>query len=231
MDCSEFLSYIVSHERNGSGRLPPLSQISQETALGIGKLREQMAVARVLGLVEAAPRRGIQTLQYDFRPAARASLEAGMALDENCFLSFADLRISLEAFYWDRAVTALNADDLERLSQICNRAEDMLSSNPPEIPREEHRLFHLEIFCRLGNPFVRALLQTYWDVYQSVAPKYYEDMHHLQEIWSHHRNIVNSLLVGNVEAGRQENIRHMHLLEERRNRAGDALQAVEAART
>ncbi len=219
---SEFIDYLVTHERHGSKRLPPLSQISEEIHLGIGKLREQMAVAKVLGLVDAAPRRGIEALGYDFLPAVRASLEAGMALDESCFQEFADLRMRLESSFWIDAVASMTDDDRKRLQELCQIAHAKLNGMPTEIPRGEHREFHLTVFQNLDNPFVLALLTAYWDMYQTIAPKYYEDLTHLREIWGYHQAIVDALQAGDVAWSLQQHIEHMHLLEVRRNHVAEA---------
>lgn len=213
MVCSEFIDYLVTHDRNGSRRLPPLSQISAETHLGIGKLREQMAVARALGLIEAAPKRGIECLGYDFLPAVRMSLEAGIALDANCFQEFADLRIRLEIAFWADAVQALRESDLGRLEELCDVAEGKLARDVVEIPHEEHREFHLRICSHLPNPFVLALLTAYWDVYRIVAPKYFEELAHLQQVWRYHRRIVQALQAGHMEESRRLHVEHMRLLE------------------
>lgn len=231
MGCSEFINYLVAHERHGSNRLPPLSKISEETHLGVGKLREQMAVARALGLINAAPRRGIEALSYDFLPAVRASLEAGMALDASCFQEFADLRVSLESSFWNDAVGSMTNEDLLQLEELCQTADAKLAGAPTEIPREEHREFHLTIFRNLGNPFVLALLTAYWDVYQTVAQKYYEDLSHLREIWIQHWEIVEALRNGDVDRSREQHIKHMRLLEERRNHVEDSLQEPNALKS
>jgi len=223
VSCSEFIDYLVTHERHGSKRLPPLSQISEETHLGVGKLREQMAVAKALGLIDVAPRRGIEALNYDFLPAVRASLEAGMALDESCFLEFADLRMSLESSFWVNAVASMTDADLQRLAQLCREAHAKLNGTPVEIPRAEHREFHLTVFRNLDNPFVLALLTAYWDVYQTVAPKYYEELAHLQEIWVYHQTIVDALQAGDIPRSLEQHIKHMQLLEVRRNHVAGSL--------
>ncbi len=214
---SEFIAYLIAHAGRGSERLPPLAQISAETHLGIGKLREQMAVARALGLIDASPRRGIVCLTYDFLPAVRMSLEAGIALDETCFQDFAELRSRLEVTFWVDAVTALNDQDRSDLVALCQTAAGKLEAEMVEIPHAEHRAFHLRIFAKLGNPFVLALLTAYWDIYQIVAPKYYEDLDHLRRIWHFHQAIAEALQAGDVEGSRALHLEHMRLLELRSN--------------
>ena len=55
---SEFLQYLLRNagQAGSGGRLPSLSEISAETGVSVGKLREQLQVARMLGLVEISPR-------------------------------------------------------------------------------------------------------------------------------------------------------------------------------
>ncbi len=209
----EFIAYLIAHTDNGSERLPPLAQISQETHLGIGKLREQMAVARALGLIKASPKRGIVCQAYDFLPAVRMSLEVGIALEEERFLDFAELRARLEETFWADAVGSLNAHDLEELFALCQAATRKLEAAVVEIPHAEHRAFHLRIFARLGNPFVLALLTAYWDAYQTIAPKYYEDLDHLRRAWRFHYAITEALQAGEVAQSRTLHLEHMRLLE------------------
>ena len=56
---SEFIRYIFEQGYRPGDRLPSLSDLSAEIGISVGKLREQLEVARTLGLVEASPRRGI----------------------------------------------------------------------------------------------------------------------------------------------------------------------------
>ena len=163
---------------NGFRRCP---RLVKRPTWGLESCGNRWPLRESLGLIDAAPRRGIETLGYDFLPAVKASLEAGMALDESCFLEFADLRMSLESSFWDDAVASMTELEMDQLGDLCRVAYAKLNGTPTEIPREEHREFHLTIFRNLGNPFVLALLTAYWDVYQRVAPKFYEDLAHLRE--------------------------------------------------
>ena len=56
-------------------RLPSLSELSQQLGISIASLREQMDVARSMGLVEVRPKTGIRRLPYAFRPAVSSSLK------------------------------------------------------------------------------------------------------------------------------------------------------------
>jgi DNA-binding FadR family transcriptional regulator len=56
---SDFLRYLLANGHTPGDRLPSLNEISATTGMSIGKLREQFEVARMLGLVDASPRRGI----------------------------------------------------------------------------------------------------------------------------------------------------------------------------
>ena len=56
---SEFVRYLAQHEEANGEQLPPLSGLSRELGVSIASLREQLEVARALGLVEVKPRYGI----------------------------------------------------------------------------------------------------------------------------------------------------------------------------
>ena len=62
-DLSEFLRYLAAHDEAESG-LPTLNDLSRELGIGVAALREQLEVARALGLVEVKPRMGIRRKPY-----------------------------------------------------------------------------------------------------------------------------------------------------------------------
>ena len=88
---SEFLQYLASHEQTEQS-LPALTALSQELGVSVASLREQLEVARALGLVEVKPRTGIRRQPFNFLPAVRQSLQYALALDKGNFIAFADLR-------------------------------------------------------------------------------------------------------------------------------------------
>src|SRR6266852_3840610 len=82
---SELLNYIVSHHLQPGDQLPALADLSQELNINVGKLREQLEVARSMGLVEVRPRTGIRIKEYEFLPALRLSLLYALALNKSDF--------------------------------------------------------------------------------------------------------------------------------------------------
>ena len=61
---SEFLSYLISHCDSDNDRVPSLKELSQKLGVSIAGLREQLEVARVLGVVEVKPKTGIRRVPY-----------------------------------------------------------------------------------------------------------------------------------------------------------------------
>jgi DNA-binding FadR family transcriptional regulator len=210
---SDFLRYLLANRREPGGRLPSLDEISAETGLSIGKLREQMEVARTLGLVEASPRRGLRTLPYSFLPAVRLSLMVALSLDRDSFYAYSALRVHLEAAFWDEAVVTLTDDDKARLTDLVAQAMTKLNNERIQIPHPEHRAFHLTIFSRLNNPFVQALLEAYWDAYEAVELNTYADYSYLREVWDYHRRITEAICAGENARGKELLIQHMRLLD------------------
>ena len=80
-DISEFLRYLATEEAENG--LPTLNELSQELGVSVASLREQLEVARALGLIEIKPGRGgTRRRAYSFTPAVRQSLGYALALDD-----------------------------------------------------------------------------------------------------------------------------------------------------
>src|SRR5512133_2412254 len=166
-EISEFMRYLAAHPEAERG-LPPLKDLSEQLGISIASLREQLEVARALGLVEVRPRLGTKRRDYSFTPAVRQTLRYALALDDDHFRKFSDLRNHVEAAFWYEAVEKLNEDDKQELRSLVKRAMDKLNRNPIQVPHEEHKNLHLLIFSRLDNPFVTGILEAYWEAYESV---------------------------------------------------------------
>jgi DNA-binding FadR family transcriptional regulator len=212
---SEFLRYLVDQGFEPGDRLPSLTDLSDQIGISVGKLREQLEVARALGLVEASPRRGITRTAYSFLPAVRLSLLTALMLDRSYFDDFSGLRVHLETAYWDEAVSLLTCEDHAHLQQLIASAQAKLSQQRIQIPSPEHRELHLTIFRRLNNPFVVGLLEAYWDAYEAVELNTYADIYYLQQVWDYHARIVDAIVAGEVALGKQLLIEHMQLLSQR----------------
>lgn len=212
---SDFQRYIFEQGYRPGDRLPSLSDLSAEIGISVGKLREQLEVARALGLVEASPRRGIVCTDYAFFPAVRLSLLAAMAMDRHNFDDFGELRVHLETAYWNEAVALLTDEDKQHLRALVETAKDKLNQPRVQIPFSEHRELHLAIFRRLDNAFVQGLLEAYWDAYEAVELNTYADYRYLTEVWDYHERIVDAIIQGDPALGKQLLVEHMRLLSNR----------------
>ena len=212
---SDFLRYLLEQKYEPGDRLPSINQLSEETGIGVGKLREQLEVVRTLGLIDARPRRGIVRTEYDFLPPVRLSLLAALAIDPNHFEAFSGLRIHLEMAYWDEAVVLLTDEDKRHLKSLVEQAICKLSRPRIQIPFQEHRDLHLTIYRRLNNPFVIGLLEAYWDAYEAVELSTYADYQYLTDVWAYHQRIVDALCAGEIQLGKQLLVEHMQLLDSR----------------
>jgi DNA-binding FadR family transcriptional regulator len=212
---SEFLRYLLVNGHPAGERLPSLAELSAETGMSMGKLREQFEVARMLGLVEASPRRGIVRTEYSFLPAVRLSLLAALAINPAHFDAFSGLRAHLETAYWDEAVALLTEEDFATLRSLVAAARAKLSEPRIQIPYQEHRELHLTIYRQLDNPFVVGLLEAYWAAYEAVELNTYADYAYLQEVWRYHERIVDAICRGEVAEGKRLLVEHMQLLSAR----------------
>lgn len=212
-DISEFLRYLAAHEEAEDG-LPTLNELSQELGVSVASLREQLEVARALGLVEVKPGRGgTRRKSFSFTPAIRQSLRYALALDDEHFRKYAELRNHVEAAYWYEAVAKLTPADKEELQDLIVRAQEKLDRTPIQVPHEEHRRLHLLIFSRLENPFVIGILEAYWDAYEMVGLNMFTGgFEYLQEVWRYHQTMVTSICNENYKAGYEALVAHADLL-------------------
>jgi DNA-binding FadR family transcriptional regulator len=211
-DLSEFLRYLATHEEVKDG-LPTLKKLSQELKVSVASLREQLEVARALGLVEVRPRLGTKRRAYSFTPAIRQSLSYALALNDDHFREYSELRNHVESAFWHKAVQKLTEQDKKELQNLVARAWEKLKSNPIQVPHEEHRDLHLKIYSRLENPFVTGILEAYWEAYEAVGLNVFAGGYeYLQEVWQYHQKMVEAICSGNYEAGYEALTQHTDLL-------------------
>jgi DNA-binding FadR family transcriptional regulator len=210
---SEFVRYLAQHEEARGGQLPPLSELSRELGVSIASLREQLEVARALGLVEVRPRTGIKRLPYTFTPAVRQSLRYALMRNNENFGKYSELRNHIESAYWHEAVRLLTEDDKQELQSLLVHAKEKLNGSSIQIPHEEHRKLHLIIYQRLENPFVTGLLEAYWDAYEAVGLNVFTGgLSYLDEVWEYHTQMIEAICNKDYEAGYQALIQHTDLL-------------------
>jgi DNA-binding FadR family transcriptional regulator len=210
---SDFLNYLIEHHIDPGDKLPSLNEIGDAMGVSVGKLREELAVARELGVVSVRPRLGIQREPFDFAQAVLPAILFSLATGEATFAQLSRLRRTIETSFWDEAVVCLTADDRLHLRDLVNRDWGKLRGEPIHIPNTEHRQLHLTIFGRLDNPFVHGLLVAYWDAYDASELTRFQSYQYWTDVWSYHEQIVSALCADDFERGRQLLNEHFALLQ------------------
>lgn len=212
---SELLRFLVDHGCRQGERLPAITDLAAELGISTGKLREQLEVARTMGLVEVRPKTGIRTQGYSFLPMLKANLLFALALDPDLFEEYGVLRNHVEAAFWNEAVALLEPEDKDRLRELIDQAWEKLRGQPIQIPHDEHRQLHMTIFRRLDNLFVKALLEGYWAAYEAVGLDVYTDYTYLEQVWNYHERMVDAIVEGDFDAGYQALVEHTGLIHAR----------------
>ena len=213
MDHSEFIDYLLKTSDPDTETLPALKDLSQQIGISISTLREQLEAAKVLGLVDVKPRRGIRPLPYSFTPAVDASLCYAIQQNQVYFEDFVDLRRHLEYAYFPQAVDLLKESDHDELRQLVKSAWEKLQGKPVRIPHDEHRQLHLAFFKRLNNVFVSGLLEAYWDAYEAVGLNVYTDLEYLEQVWTYHEELVESAVKKDTTRGLKVLREHFELMD------------------
>ena len=213
MDHSEFIDYLLQTSDSNTETLPALKDLSQQIGISVSTLREQLEAAKVLGLVDVKPRRGIRLLPYSFTPAVDASLCYAIQQDQTYFEDFVDLRRHLEYAYFPTAVDLLQKSDHQDLRHLVKSAWEKLQGKPVRIPHQEHRQLHLTFFKRLNNVFVSGLLEAYWDAYEAVGLNVYTDLDYLEQVWTYHEELVEMAIQKNKNRGSEILREHFELMD------------------
>lgn len=209
---SQFLNYLIEAQIAPGERVPTLQEIGNELGISVGKLREQLEVARNLGLVSVRPRVGIQREPLDFSKAILPSVLFSLGTGEASFIQFSQLRRAIETELWSEAVVLLTEDDKICLREIVNQAWHKLRGEPIHVPNGEHRQFHLKIYSRLDNPFVQGMLASYWDAYEASELTRFANYQYWLDVWSYHEKIAEALCANEFDRGRQLLVEHFDLL-------------------
>ncbi len=209
---SEFIRYLIDHHVQPDERLPTLQEISAELGISVGKLREQLELARSLGFVSVRTRKGIQRETFDFTPAVLTSALFALGTGEAQFQQFSELRRAVEKSMWSEAVVLLTAVDKAALRCLVEQAWDKLRGQPPHIPNGEHRQFHLKIFSHLDNPFIQGVLEAYWEAYEASELTRFMSYQYWVDVWTYHERIVDALDANEFDQGLVLLIEHFCLL-------------------
>ena len=209
---SEFLKYLTSLKKDEEDKIPALDELSKDLGINRAALREQVAVARALGLVAIKPRVGTRRLDYSFTPALQQSLGYAISLDRDNFDKYSDLRTHVESAYFHQAVKELHEEDVAELKKLVNKAWEKLRGTPAMIPHQEHRDLHLMMYCRLDNVFITGILEAYWEAYEAVDLNVFTDYTYLTDVWEYHANIVEAIERGDYDHAHQLLLDHTKLI-------------------
>lgn len=211
---SKLLNFLASHDLHPGDRLPTITELQDDEYLGISasKVREELEVARALGLVEVRSRTGMRLKEYSFAPAVSLSLQFALASQPELFEMFKELRVHIETAFWEEACKLLEAEDIAFMQKQVQEAWKKLNAEWILIPHEEHRIFHLAVFRRLDNPFVSGLLEAYWDAYDAIHLAAYADYDYWKAVWDYHEQILEHIKIGDFAAAKVAFIEHTQLL-------------------
>ncbi len=215
---SSLLRYIIENGYKPGNQLPTIQAISRSLNVSTAKMREELEIARALGLVEVKPGRGMRVLEYRFEPLVTLSALYAIGQDGSHFEQLRQTRNALEVAFWDQAVARLTPADLKALRGLIAAAQKQLASQPIQVPAAEHRLFHLTIFAHVDNPFVTGVMEAFWEVYEAFGLNLYFELEYHRKVWKYHAQIVDAIEAGDVAKSRSLMVDHMNLLQSRERR-------------
>jgi DNA-binding FadR family transcriptional regulator len=208
----ELIQYLLDKSNHSSKDIPPINQISQDLGVSTASLREQLELLKLIGAINAKPRTGIQLLEYQFAPAVTKSLYYAVKLNPDYFSQFSEIRNHLEKSFFIEAAGLLDSRAIGHLRKCVQDAKHKLDGEPPRIPHDEHRKFHLLIYKPLNNIFLNGILEAYWDTYETVGLHEYTDLNYLQKVWKFHEQIIDEIHDHNLNDAFEILIKHMEMI-------------------
>ncbi len=209
------LDYLIDKAKDPNSPIPAIQKLSSELGVSAACLREQMELAKNLGIISTQPRNGIEILPYQFKPAVEKSLYYAINLDQKYFHQYSELRNHLERVYFIKAAQELDKNSLNELKKYVVQAYSKLKGFPVQIPHQEHRNYHLTFFRPLKNVFLMGLLESYWDMYEQVGLDLYNNLDYLIKVWDFHQRIVEEIETGDYQKAEKLLIEHMELIDMR----------------
>ncbi|HSN94480.1 MAG TPA: FCD domain-containing protein [Anaerolineaceae bacterium] len=194
--------------------LPSIPEIGRQIGISTSSLREQLEVARQLGVVEIRPKTGMSLRDFSLTPVLMLGLDYSQKVDPLTFEQLSDLRKNLESSYWHEAAPLLNRDEIGQLEALVVQANGKIAHSPIQVPKEEHRSFHLGIFQHLNNRFVFSIMESYWALYQSSDLNIYMDQTYLELVWNYHQKIIDALKSRDFTRGHEALLNHMDLVKQ-----------------
>lgn len=220
---SDLLKYIIDEDLQPGDGLPAIKDLAGSDILGgsSGKIREQLAVVKAMGLVETRTRTGSRLKEFSFAPSVRLGLFYALARNDDAFDSFSQVRVHLESAFWEEACACITDETITIMRDCIEQARAKLNGTRIQIPNAEHRRFHLTLFQQLNNPFVPGLLEAYWDAYDAIAPQLYMDYEYLQTVWNYHERILDAICEEDFARAKADFIEHTTLLRHTRSNHRD----------
>lgn len=209
------LEYLIDKAKDPYSEIPAIQKLSSELGISTACLREQMELAKNLGIISTQPRKGIEILPYQFKPAVEKSLFYAINLDHKYFLQFSELRNHLEQAYFMESARLLDVDSIKELKKFVDQAQIKLKGFPVQIPHQEHRNYHLTFFKPLKNVFLIGFLESYWDMYELVGLDLYNNLEYLINVWKYHQRIIEEIEARDFYKAEQLLIAHMELIDMR----------------
>jgi DNA-binding GntR family transcriptional regulator len=209
------LDYLIEKAKNPLSEIPTIQKISSELGVSTACLREQMELAKNLGIISTQPRKGIEILPYQFKPAVEKSLYYAINIDLAYFHQFSEMRNHLERAYFIESARLLDEKSIHELKTYVKQAKAKLEGYPVQIPHQEHRNYHLLFFKPLKNVFLMGFLESYWDMYEQVGLDLYNNLEYLINVWDYHRRIIEEIETGDFNGASQLLIAHMELIDKR----------------
>ncbi len=155
-------SYIANNMRQGDV-LPSERELAEKLQISRNITREALQHFRTLGIIESKPKVG--AMVTSFCPEdVYAGYKPFLAIQPHTFQDLAHLRLTLELGCAERAVENVTSQDIEKLTELCEKISSIAAEKKSRDDSGENRLneldieFHTRIMRLSKNALINSLI-------------------------------------------------------------------------
>ncbi|WP_049570280.1 FadR/GntR family transcriptional regulator [Streptomyces sp. SBT349] len=206
----EIRHYIIRQGLRPGQPLKPEAELARLFGVSRNSVREAVKALESIGVLETRRGSGVFVKDFSFAPLLD-NLPYGLMQGRRALSELLALRKTLESAMIGDAMRALTPASETALREVLaamrQRAEAGLGFE------DQDREFHRQLFADLGNEMLLQLFDLFWVAYHRAAPA--APHRHPAEIHRSHALILQAVLSGDPDRGREAIRQHYVGIEER----------------
>lgn len=162
---AEIKRYIEEHHLKQGDCLPPESRLAEELGISRPSLREAVKALESLGIIESRHGEGIFVKPFSF-DSILENLPYSMISGDAQITDLLYVRTYLEIGAVPALLKYIQPENIQQLRRLADSM--MQKATLQQTFADEDRAFHAALYRCLDNPFLLALIDLFWNVFNNM---------------------------------------------------------------